>query len=67
MILFCDYCGKEFEKKDYNNIYGTRCPYCGSLIKPVSKPKFIHDIEQKKLKLKKEFLEKMRKRFEEKI
>lgn len=42
--MFCLKCEKEFERKkffynniieEYNNVYGTRCPYCNSLIKPI--------------------------------
>ena len=65
MVLFCEKCGNEFEKKNYNNIYGTKCPYCGGVVKSVKKPKFIKDADEKMLELRIEFLEKLRKRLKE--
>ena len=62
--MLCSECGEEFDRE--RNIYGTFCPYCHSFIKAEEKPEFIKEYENKKDKLKKEILEKIRKKIKEK-
>ena len=52
--MICDKCNYEYEigeKGSYNNVYGTRCPKCNHLIKPIQEPKFIRDMKDKKQSL----------------
>ncbi len=58
MATVCKICGHV--RNDYHNIYGTRCPGCGQLIRPETKPKFIETREQEKKHLQNKVLEKMR-------
>lgn len=62
--MLCSECGKEFDRD--RNVYGTFCPYCHNFIKAEEKPEFIKEYEDKKEKLKKEVLEKLRKNIQEK-
>ena len=57
--MICDKCDYEYEigaKGEYRNIYGTRCPKCGHLIKPDQEAKFIRDAKDKKQALVAEYL-----------
>lgn len=59
MKIKCYNCYKEFER---NNVYGTYCPYCDVLIKPIEKPKFIEEREYIKEKMQQEILNKLKNR-----
>jgi len=61
--VICEKCG--YILKKYNNIFGTRCIKCNSLIKPEGKPKFLFESELKRKRIEAEFLKKMKKRFKE--
>ena len=69
--MICDKCGNEFERNikikhkvidNYVNIYGTRCPHCNNLVKPEVKMKLVQENENKKQKLREEFLKKLRRK-----
>lgn len=71
MQIICDNCqyvinrdkyinGKLVE--EYSNTYGTRCPQCGYLIKPLKKPMFIEEQENKKMALIASILNKIKKK-----
>lgn len=73
--MFCNNCEKEFERKkkynngileEYKNVYGTRCPYCNSLIKPDEEPKICSENIKKIEKLKKEMHKKIKNNFNKK-
>lgn len=68
--MICDKCDKEFDRfvkinekviENYNNIYGTRCPYCRHLVKPEQQLKLVQENKIKRDKLRDEFLDKWKK------
>ena len=63
MILMCNECNKSF-KRD-NNIYGTRCPYCGKFVKPENESDIVKGMKKRKQELQTEMLEKLKKNIEE--
>ena len=69
MSIICSKCNFTFEKdikfagsviEQYQNIYGTRCPKCNYLIKPIYKPAFVEKNELQLEQNRNEFLLKMR-------
>jgi len=71
MEIMCDKCDFVINKdkyedgfriEEYKNVYGTLCPNCGHIIKPISKPKFVQNYEINKMKLQFDFLEILRKK-----
>ena len=57
MKIICEKCEKVIDRdkiiegqvvEKYENIYGTRCPHCGVLSKPVDKPQLVKDAELKR-------------------
>ena len=75
MEIECDKCGFIINRdkyingklvEEYFNKYGTNCPKCKNIIKPIKSLKDIEKIEEKELKLK-EFQNIMRNKIREKI
>ena len=64
MTIKCENCGESFNREG-SNIYGTRCVYCGHVLKQGEKPKFVVEAEEKKKMLQAEMLERLRKKFKE--
>jgi transcription initiation factor IIE alpha subunit len=58
MKVECPECNYMFDH--YNNMYGTVCPKCDSVIKPYGSPSFLEENGKKINKLRKEFLNKLR-------
>jgi hypothetical protein len=58
MSTVCKICGTV--RKDYKNVYGTRCSGCGQLIRPESIPIFIQKKEIEKNILQNKVREKVR-------
>lgn len=48
-MIICNNCNFKYQIGDgsYRNIYGTRCPQCGSLIDPEVTPDLINDYNVK--------------------
>ena len=68
--MICDKCNYEYEigeKGTYRNVYGTRCPRCNHLIKPLEEPKFIREAKNKKESLLAKYLPLIRKNLRKKI
>jgi len=47
--------------EEYNNIYGTICPNCGNIIKPIKKHNLFEDKELKMEELKEDMRARLRK------
>jgi hypothetical protein len=59
MKVECSKCNYVFDH--YNNVYGTVCPKCDSVIPSDIRPKFLIESEKKIGILREEFLNKLRK------
>ena len=75
MKIVCDKCEKIIDRdkydgnkliEEYKNKYGTCCPYCGNIIKPIKKLSLYEDRELKMEILKKEMIEKIKKKIRRK-
>ena len=47
MSFFCTKCGHENLERD--NVFGTICSNCKAFIPPETKPKFIREMEEKRI------------------
>ena len=61
MEILCHKCRKEIKK--LHNIYGTVCPYCKAVIKPIEKPSVLTEEKEMEIEiLKQDMLNKLRKK-----
>ena len=73
MTIICNKCGEVINKdkyfgekliEEFKNIYGTKCPKCGIIIKTDHKPFFNENRDLKMAMLKCEMKEKMKKKMQ---
>jgi hypothetical protein len=72
-MIVCDKCGGMLIDRvsyignklveEYNNVYGTSCPHCGHIIKPIEVPSFLTKKELEIEILKEEMRDRLREKF----